>query len=242
MKLRFPGTRGYIDVRSALHAMHSTMMVEYHGREVMLDCGEDWAEKVRELSPNAIFVTHSHPDHAGGLKLGAPAPVYATGESWERMESFDIPMEARKVVRPRQPLSIGDITLEAFAVVHSTRAPAVGYRIRGGSVTVFYVPDVVRIKRRAEALRGVRLYIGDGASITRSMVRKSKGALIGHAPIRTQLDWCREQGVSRALFTHCGSDIVKREPGEVDAKIRELARERGLQAGVARDGMELTLR
>jgi hypothetical protein len=59
-------------------------------------------------------------------------------------------------------------------VDHSTRAPAVGYRRTVGKVTVFYMPDGVFIHERAEALAGVKVYIGDGATVTRSMVRNLK--------------------------------------------------------------------
>ena len=41
----------------------------------------------------------------------------------------------------------------------------------------------------------------------RPVVRRD-GALIGHAPIRTQLEWCAREGVRRGVFTHCGSGIV----------------------------------
>ena len=63
---------------------------------------------------------------------------------------------------------------------HSTRAPAVGYRMTAGEVAIFYVPDVVWIHAREEALSGCKVYVGDGATLTRSMVRKS-GDTLTHA-------------------------------------------------------------
>jgi hypothetical protein len=59
------------------------------------------------------------------------------------------------------------------------RAPAVGYRINCAHVAVFYVPDLASIRERAEALRGVALYIGDGATMTQSMVRHRDYDLTG---------------------------------------------------------------
>jgi hypothetical protein len=61
--------------------------------------------------------------------------------------------------------TIGGVTFEAFPVDHSTRAPAVSYRVTLGSRCIFYVPDVVAIHNRHEALQGADLYIGDGATI-----------------------------------------------------------------------------
>jgi glyoxylase-like metal-dependent hydrolase (beta-lactamase superfamily II) len=49
------------------------------------------------------------------------------------------------------------------------------------------------------------LYVGDGASITRSILRRRDDVPIGHASIREQLDWCAAEGVSRAIFSHSGS-------------------------------------
>ena len=144
--------------------------------------------------------------------------------------------------RLREPIEIEGMTFEAFAVDHSTRAPAVGYRISAGRVTIFYVPDVVWIHDRDEALDGARLYIGDGATVTRSMVRKSDGVLIGHTPLRTQLTWCQKLSVPRAIFTHLGSAIVKADQQEIADQVDELAQERGVEAQIAHDGMEIVLR
>ena len=65
----------------------------------------------------------------------------------------------------------------------------------------FYVPDVVMVPNAARTLRGIDLYIGDGATITRSMVRSRDGLLIGHAPVVAQLAWCAKAGV-RCAFAH----------------------------------------
>lgn len=240
MKLTFLGTRGNIEPRSERHAMHSATSVSYRGMEVMIDCGEDWLGKLGELSPGAILITHAHPDHAFGLKEGAPCPVYATKESWEQMETF--PLADRRVIRPREPLELSGITFEAFPVQHSIRSPAVGYRISAGRRRVFYVPDLVYIQERTAALAGCSLYIGDGATVSRSMVRRQSDQLFGHTPVRTQLTWCQKEGVPRMIVTHCGSGIVTGEDEGVLDRIRAFARERGVEVEVAWDGMEVVLR
>jgi len=90
VKLTFLGTRGYHDVRTPRHSMHTSLLVTSEERQIMIDCGEDWLGKVIEVNPDAIVVTHAHPDHADGLRNGAPCPVYATSESWEVMDGFDM--------------------------------------------------------------------------------------------------------------------------------------------------------
>lgn len=239
MKLRFLGTRGNVEARPRHHRMHSALLVSYCGQKVMIDCGEDWLHRIAALRLKAIVLTHAHPDHAWGLREGAPCPVYATKESWERIDDFGI-LDRRMIV-PRRSTDIEGMTFEAFPVDHSTRAPAVGYRITAGQVTIFYVPDVVWIHDREEALSGARLYIGDGAVVTRSMVRKTDEGLVGHTPVRTQLTWCQREGVPWAIITHCGTEIGGFEKPMWRDRVQELARERGVDVEIAYDGKEVFL-
>lgn len=204
----------------------------------MIDCGADWLRALKSVSPTAIVLTHGHPDHAFGLARGAPCPVYATEETWSLIDRY--PIEDRRIVEARVPFAIGGVKLEAFPVQHSIRAPAVGFRVKQSRRHFFYVPDVAAIPRRYEALRGVPLYIGDGATIKRSMVRARGRTLIGHAPISAQLKWCKAEGVARAIFTHCGSGIVKADARRIAARIEELGRECGVDASVAYDGLTLS--
>jgi hypothetical protein len=72
------------------------------------------------------------------------------------------------------------------------------------------------------------------------MVRVKEGTLIGHAPITTQLDWCARAHLHRAIFTHCGSPIVRGDPRALDAIIRSLGRQYGIDARLASDGDRLS--
>jgi phosphoribosyl 1,2-cyclic phosphodiesterase len=205
----------------------------------MIDCGADWLHRFKVVDPAAIVPTHAHRDHAFGLARGAACPIYATEQTFTLIDRF--PLVDRHIVEPRHPFRIGTVSFEAFSVEHSLRAPAVGYRIRCARVAVFYVPDLASIRERNEALCGVALYIGDGATITRSMVRERNHEAIGHAPVFEQLAWCREEGVKYAIFTHCGSEIVRSDARVARARIRELGLKQGVDARVADDGLTLSL-
>ncbi|WP_404366101.1 MBL fold metallo-hydrolase [Marinobacter sp.] len=243
MKLTFLGTRGYIDPTTSRHRRHTSTLVSYRRRRLMIDCGEDWRQKVHDIRPHAILITHAHPDHAFGLQEGSPCPVWATAESWQAMDDWPIEKEQRHVLDKRQKTDIEGMQVEAFPVIHSTRAPAVGYRITAGRVKIFYVPDVVWIEDRNEAFADISCYVGDGASIDENLVRRDKhGNLVGHTPVRTQLTWCQKEGVPRMIVTHCGSQIVAGDERKVGAKLRAYAEERGVDAEVATDGMEVVLR
>jgi ribonuclease BN (tRNA processing enzyme) len=144
-------------------------------------------------------------------------------------------------VQPRAALEIRGITFEAFPVEHSTRAPAVGYRIAAGRSTIFYVPDVVYIYEVQAALAGIQIYVGDGASVRRPLVRKRGESLVGHASVRTQLGWCRRAGVTKVLITHCGSEIVRADSETVNKIVHHMAEEQGIDAQIAVDGLEVVL-
>ena len=243
VKLTFLGTRGEIDGRSRRHRRHTSTEVGYRGRRVMVDAGEDWRGSLAELRPGAVVVTHAHPDHAWGLEDGSPAPVWATAEAWEAMEEYAIPAQMRRMVEPREPFApVEGIVFEAFTVEHSIRAPAVGYRIQAGRITIFYAPDLVYIHEREEALSGCSVYVGDGASMKRSLVRAMDDRLVGHASVHAQLGWCEKEGVPRAIFTHCGSQIVEGDERILGPRLEGWAEERGVEAEIAHDGMEVVLR
>ena len=205
---------------------------------VMIDCGADWLDHQKRVNPTAIVITHAHADHAAGLAKGAACPVHATEETWALLQRYPVPH--RKHICHREPFSIDTVSFEAFPVEHSLLAPAVGYRVTSGRVAFFYVPDLASIRERHEALSGVALYIGDGATVVRSMVRRRDHSEIGHAPIAKQLRWCQEEGVARAIFTHCGSEIVRSDARVVSARVRKLGHEHGVDARVADDGLTLT--
>jgi phosphoribosyl 1,2-cyclic phosphodiesterase len=240
MDLLFLGTRGEIEARSIRHRRHSSLLIRRGDARVVIDCGQDWRGRMGRFAPTAIVLTHAHPDHAFGLADGADCPVHATRATWDSLA--DYPLADARTIAPGAPFDIAGLRFQAFTVVHSVRAPAVGYRVAADGAVFFYVPDVVSIDDRTGALAGADLFVGDGATVTRSMVRRvRKDALVGHTPVRTQLGWCREEGVPRALFTHCGTQIVAGDEPAMAAKVRALGDERGVAADLAHDGLHLSL-
>jgi phosphoribosyl 1,2-cyclic phosphodiesterase len=238
MQLIFLGTRGNIDIRSRLHRRHSALMMKTERGQVMFDCGADWIKRVFALAPDAIFLTHAHPDHADGLKAGAPCPVHASAETWDLLSHY--PIESRRTIRPERRVRECGLSIRAFTLIHSLLAPAVGYHVEGEGAAFFYAPDIVAIVDPKAALKGVRLYIGDGASPTRPIVRRRDGSPFGHTTVRAQIAWCAQAGVPEAIFTHCGRQIVGADGRTVAARIRRMGEEKGVRARIATDGLTLS--
>ena len=58
-------------------------------------------------------------------------------------------------------------------------------------------------------------------------------------PSRCQLDWCAKAHVYRAIFTHCGSPIVRGDARVLSATVRQLGCEHDIDARLACDGDRL---
>jgi glyoxylase-like metal-dependent hydrolase (beta-lactamase superfamily II) len=92
--------------------VHSAVIVSGGGGRVLIDCGEDWLDRVRRLRPDAILISHAHDDHAAGLKRSAPCGVYASAEAWQAMAAW--PLATRYVVPARHPIAVAGLVVEAW--------------------------------------------------------------------------------------------------------------------------------
>ncbi len=239
MKLHFLGTRGGITARSRTHYQQSSLLLSYKNSSLVIDWGEDWRTRKLPQQSKAVLITHAHKDHMGGITDNFPLAVYATQDTWN---VHKIVSAQAHVIVPREPFSLGLFHVEAFAVHHSLNAPAVGYRITAGKRTLFYVSDLTNIIDAREALSEVDLYIGDGAIITRTLLKRVKeNTPVGHSPIVEQLSWCAQYEVPRAIFTHCGTEITLGNHDELSMHVKKLGRKVGVNARIATDDMEMSL-
>ncbi len=236
-ELTFLGTRGEIKIRSRRHRRHSALFIRHKNARIMVDCGADWLYLLPAVAPTAIVLTHAHADHAWGLAEGAPCPVYATRQTSTLLRGFPVRDWHRMPLG--KPVFIGGVKFKAHSVQHSIRAPAVGYSISAEGRSFFYVPDVAWLPNAAHALSGIDVYIGDGATITRPLVRRQAGTLIGHATMATQLHWCQEANVRQAVFTHCGSQVVRGDARRLNAMLRHLGQKANVDARLACDQYKL---
>lgn len=244
MKIIFLGTKGYIEESSKYHKWHTSTFISYKKSRLLIDCGIDWLkkhEKLKALKPDAILITHAHPDHSWGLQNGTFAPVYASKTTWNLIDHFKIPHEFRNIVKSETSFNIKDFKIKMFDVEHSIRCPANSYKISAGEKTIFYSGDILYLKNYKKILKDTNLYIGDGATIKRSLVRKKDGKIFGHASINTQLTWCQKSGIKNAVFTHFGKELVEKTLILQRNILKELGIKKGIKVIVAYDGLQVYL-
>ena len=240
MRLHFYGTKGYVEESSRAHSGHSAFTVEAEGFRLLCDFGQNRKGLLKKIRPDAVFVSHAHPDHAWGLEEGTDAPVFASAITHEITR--DLPLSRRIVLDPGVPEPAGPFRLTAFSVVHSVRCPCVSARIEAGGKVLVYSGDIISFDDPAGALAGADIYVGDGSTLTGSLVRRyPTGALMGHTTVRAQLGWLAKYGVPRAVFSHFGKGPIEMgEPALKDA-LAKLAADKapGCDVAAARDGLTL---
>jgi ribonuclease BN (tRNA processing enzyme) len=240
VRLHFYGTKGYVDESSPAHAGHSAFTIESDGFRLLCDFGENRKGLLSEIRPDAIFVSHAHPDHSWGLEEGTTAPVYASEITHALTGEF--PIENRVVLEPGKRVRVGPIRLTAFPVVHSIRCPCIAARLEVSGRVLVYSGDIVAFSRPEEPLEGAEIYVGDGSTLRASLVRRHpSGALLGHTTVRAQLGWLGKCGVPRAVFSHFGKGPIEMGEEALADALEELASERapGCRVTAARDGMTL---
>ncbi len=239
MLFHFYGTKGYVEESSGSHSGHSAFTLEAEGFRLLCDFGQNRKGLLEKIRPDAIFVSHAHPDHALGLEEGTEVPVHASAITHEILK--ELPIGNRVVLEPYEPLPVGPFRITAFPVLHSVRCPCVAARIETPEGIVVYSGDIITLERPDEALAQADLYVGDGSTLTGSLVRRhSSGALIGHTTVRAQLGWLRKAGVTRAIFSHFGKGPIEMGERELRAALAELAKAKapGCQVAAARDGLD----
>jgi ribonuclease BN (tRNA processing enzyme) len=236
MRVKILGTRGEIGSTAPWHSRHSGVLV--NGR-VMFDLGE---EEFLALKPEAVFITHLHPDHAYFVRgygrrqvVAVSPPVYAP-EPFERMPD---------IIVVNGPTRTGGLSVTPIPTHHGKYIKSYAYVIEEGEGAarkrLLYTGDVIWInKEHWPALEGLDLVITEGSFIRKGgVVRRDSrtGILYGHNGVPDLV----------ALFGRFTRRIVLMHFGEwfyedIKAARKQLAAlGNGVKVKAARDGMEVTL-
>lgn len=156
--------------------LRCSALVEAGGKNILLDCGPDFREQMLRVGfdgrLDAVFITHEHYDHVGGLDDLRPfsymqdvpvyADPYASQHLRERMPYClvenkypGVPQLLLRTLQPHDVVEVGDTRVTALHVMHG-KLPILGYRIGD----IGYITDMTEMPDEdVELLRGVRLLI-----------------------------------------------------------------------------------
>jgi ATP-dependent DNA ligase/phosphoribosyl 1,2-cyclic phosphodiesterase len=232
MIITFEGTKGDVPTVSPKHRLPSSITVYHNPTTLLVDFGEGYENVPSNVS--AILLTHAHPDHAFGLKdKTVDVPVYLNKFSNRLLDKEHYSFH-RKIFW-RNPFTVEGIKVTPVPVIHSVKAPTSGFLFEAKGRKLAYFPDVLRIKD-LNVLKNTDVYIGDGSALDRDIIHDVDGKKVGHASIRTQLNWLASQGVKRAVFTHFGKWATSLAVREA---FQELEKEFNIKVVAASDNMKI---
>ncbi len=213
IRMTFLGTRAGVEENTENHFYHSSLLlhsINAHPFRLLIDYGRIRAYDLSILKPDAILITHAHPDHYLWTlqEVNTAVPIYLTRETYDY--GTYTPVHPR-IFTPYNNLTLGPFQIFPYRVLHSINCPAVGFKIElPDGIVLIYNSDLVDIIGKEYILQGVDYYIGDGSSVKENLVRRKGEMLLGHTAIPNQIEWCLKYGIKNIIFTHLGKDIMKR--------------------------------
>ena len=208
----------------------------------------EWFPKYKIRKPDAVVLTHSHVDAAGGLDdlrewtntLRVPIPVYARGEDLEVLSKTVYYLINRSSTHSAGTLArlnfieIGQepfhplpgIKLEPLQVEHGRKFTSNGYRFGD----ICYIPDVSYFPPETwKKMQGCRLLVVDALRWS-----KTYGS---HLTIEQAIEVTARLKPESALFVGISHEA---EHHATNTKLRQLGRE-GVNASLAYDGLRLEI-
>ena len=110
------------------------LLVQESDTSILIDCGFSLKKLMRLLEPrdfdlgglDAIFITHEHNDHVGGVRSvakGLNIPVYGTSGSIRSSKQALQGLTEVLELPPSNSVLIGDMEIEPVTVPHDARQP-----------------------------------------------------------------------------------------------------------------------
>ena len=97
---------------------------------------------------DALFITHEHSDHIGGLKVllkNSEMPVYATRGTFDGIKDKDtnslLADREKNIVKAEESVSLKELTVKPFEVSHDALEP-VCYRVDSGNASAAVATDM----------------------------------------------------------------------------------------------------
>ena len=198
----------------------------------------------KHVKPRFILLDHIHEDAVGGLHELAPIKpiVFTTKEIWEYIRRHvkaiskqDKPFEEiynfeRRILPSLKTIKLGNFVIKPLIILHSSKdqPDTMAYLIKLDDRLILNTTDIYDLPGKEKILKEVDIYIGDGATLTRDIGEQ-------HRSIETQIEWLKNAGVSRTLFTQIG------HVGKTHEDLNKWLQERMPNAQALYDGAEIYL-
>lgn len=262
IKIHFLGTCSGTEPMPDMH--HSSYVIEYEDRFYWLDAGENcihraYTSGLDVMKTEAVFITHPHIDHVGGLanmlhcfeKL-----VVRGGKRFDNGNSLPIYFPESNVfsavltIAKSKPATVKDFH---FDLIH--REVGDGVIFDNGSVRVTAQHNThLGIDEESQKHAFSYLFELGGKRVVASGDVRSPSELkplllggcdllimeTGHHKVSDVLDFAKEEGVGSLIFTHHGREMLERR-AECEEKIAAASAASGIPMYIAFDGMDHSL-
>ena len=231
MRITILGTRGEIEQTAPYHSRHSGLLID---GELMVDLGE---REFLDRRPQAVLITHLHPDHAYFVRAGEePPPAGISIFAPEGYKDYGLTVLDG-------PRTIAGYGVRPVPSHHSLKVRSQAYIISRGPAKILYTGDMVWINREHHPLfEGLDLVITEASYLRKGglVIRdKTTGLIYGHTGvpdlIRLFKDYCR-----RIVLVHFGGWFYK-DIARARTAIRELGRASGVVVEAGRDNQEIVV-
>lgn len=182
---------------------------------ILFDAGPDIKYQLKKyrLKPDAVFITHNHPDASFGLRY--------------LLKSTRVFSEKLENIKHDVAINIFGVKILPFRVVHSKIAPYTGYKVFIRGKTIVYISDFAFLRGVKKYVKNCDILFSDGSILKRKLKM--------HLSIIKQLKTYREWRLKRVIFTHIGHATLKHND------LVKFVKERYKNSDIAYDGMVLKL-
>lgn len=230
VKVRFLGSG---DAFASGGRLQACIHVEAGSASFLLDCGATTLYAMKRLgvhpsSIDAIFLTHLHGDHFGGIPfflleaqlvskrdrplliLGPPTTAERVRKAMEALFPGSSGMDFRYPVEyveftDRKPIDWREVRVTPYPVVHGSGAPPYALRVECAGKIIAYSGDTEWTDGLIEAARHADLFICEAYSLEKKMKF--------HIDLPTLMEHREEIQCRRLVLTHMSEDVLSRVCG-----------------------------
>lgn len=231
MKIKILGTRGEIKVSAPFHSRHSGVLIN---NTLLLDCGEP---EFLEYKPQAILITHLHPDHAFFVRHHETLPHLQA--SWYAPEEYD----HAGIIVPTKPFTVAGYHITPIPTIHSLKVKSQAYLIQKGDKKLFYTGDMIWIEKQyhhllhnCDAIITEGSYIREGGMVRRDPATEK---IYGHTGVPNLMHLFK-QFTHTLVLMHFGSWFYK-DIEHARTELTDLAHQNEITIIIGYDGLEITL-